>query len=153
VYIAVPPLYKVKLGNQEYYFEKESQLEDLLVRERFDDLEVHDRDGPRVKLTEAKWKRFTGALAEFEAGSRDCAPTSPHAAELVTRPPPRRHDVGFAATPAPLRAARNALTEAVTSASVRDVELGHVAGKAGGRKQKHTRREARKLFSCPVLLR
>ena len=40
VYIAVPPLYKVKLGNQEFYFEKESQLEDLLVRERFEDLEV-----------------------------------------------------------------------------------------------------------------
>ncbi|TML75914.1 MAG: DNA gyrase subunit B, partial [Actinobacteria bacterium] len=35
IYIAVPPLYKVKLGNQEFYFEKESQLEDLLVRERF----------------------------------------------------------------------------------------------------------------------
>ena len=31
VYIAVPPLYQVKLGNQDYYFEKEAQLEDLLV--------------------------------------------------------------------------------------------------------------------------
>ena len=40
IYIAVPPLYKVKLGNQEFYFEKESQLEELLVRERFGDLEV-----------------------------------------------------------------------------------------------------------------
>jgi DNA gyrase subunit B len=66
IYIAVPPLYRVKLGNQEYYFEKDSQLEDLLVRERFGDLDVHDRDGNEVKLTEAKWKRFTGALAEFE---------------------------------------------------------------------------------------
>src|SRR5262249_46107150 len=35
VYIAVPPLYKVKLGNQEFYFEKDAQLEELLVRERF----------------------------------------------------------------------------------------------------------------------
>ena len=59
IYIAVPPLYKVKLGNQEYYFEKDSQLEDLLVRERFGDIEVHDRDGNEVKLTEARWKRFT----------------------------------------------------------------------------------------------
>ena len=58
VYIAVPPLYKVKLGNQEFYFEKDSQLEDLLVRERFGDLEVTDRDGAEVKLTEAKWKRY-----------------------------------------------------------------------------------------------
>src|SRR6266566_8706637 len=66
VYIAVPPLYKVKLGNQEFYFEKDSQLEDLLVRERFGDLEVRDRDGSEVKLTEARWKRYTSALAEFE---------------------------------------------------------------------------------------
>jgi DNA gyrase subunit B len=66
VYIAVPPLYKVKLGNQEFYFEKEAQLEELLVRERFEALEVRDRAGAQVKLTETKWKRFIGALAEFE---------------------------------------------------------------------------------------
>src|SRR6201997_3204633 len=65
VYIAVPPLYKVKLGNQEFYFEKDAQLEDLLVRERFGELDVRDRDGNAVKLTEARWKRVTSALAEF----------------------------------------------------------------------------------------
>jgi DNA gyrase subunit B len=84
VYIAVPPLYKVKLGNQEYYFEKESQLEDLLVRERFGDLELHDRDGNLVKLTEARWKRFTSALAEFEGWSaRLRSDFGHHAADLV----------------------------------------------------------------------
>jgi DNA gyrase subunit B len=84
VYIAVPPLYKVKLGNQEYYFEKESQLEDLLVRERFGELEVHDRDGNDVKLTEAKWKRFTGTLAEFEGWfARLRSDYGHHAADLV----------------------------------------------------------------------
>jgi len=84
VYIAVPPLYKVKLGNQEYYFEKESQLEDLLVRERFDDLELRDRDGKDVKLTEARWKKFTGALAEFEGWSaRLRADYGHHASDLV----------------------------------------------------------------------
>ena len=60
VYIAVPPLYRVKLGNQEYYFEKDSQLEDLLVRERFDELDVRDRDGTQVKLTEAKLEAAHG---------------------------------------------------------------------------------------------
>jgi DNA gyrase subunit B len=84
VYIAVPPLYKVKLGNQEFYFEKESQLEDLLVRERFDDLEVLDRNGNQVKLTEARWKKFTGALAEFEGWSaRLRSDFGAQAAELV----------------------------------------------------------------------
>ena len=84
IYIAVPPLYKVKLGNQEYYFEKDSQLEDLLVRERFGELDVHDRDGNEVKLTEARWKRFTSALAEFEGWSaRLRADFGHHAADLV----------------------------------------------------------------------
>jgi DNA gyrase subunit B len=66
VYIAVPPLYKVKLGNQEFYFEKDAQLEELLVRERMGDLDVRDRTGEAVKLTEARWNRFSRSLAEFE---------------------------------------------------------------------------------------
>jgi len=84
VYIAVPPLYKVKLGNQEFYFEKESQLEDLLVRERFGDLNVEDRDRRQVKLSEARWKRFTSALAEFEGWTaRLRSDFGTHAAELA----------------------------------------------------------------------
>jgi DNA gyrase subunit B len=84
VHIAVPPLYKVKLGNQEYYFEKDSQLEDLLVRERFGELEVRDRGLSEVKLTEARWKRFTSALGEFEGWSaRLRADFGHHAADLV----------------------------------------------------------------------
>jgi DNA gyrase subunit B len=66
VYIAVAPLYRVKIGNQETYVEKESQFEDLLVRERIKDMEVTDRTGATQKLTEARYKRLAGALAEFE---------------------------------------------------------------------------------------
>src|SRR5918994_896928 len=66
IYIAVPPLYKVKLGNQEYYFEKDAQLEELLVRERVGELVVSSRAGEALKLTAARWGRFTRALAEFE---------------------------------------------------------------------------------------
>jgi DNA gyrase subunit B len=103
VYIAVPPLYKVKLGNQEFYFEKESQLEDLLVRERFGDLEITDGAGNAVKLTEAKWKRFTGALAEFEGWyARLRSDYGHHAAELVMRHRLIEHD---AVTPADLEKA------------------------------------------------
>jgi DNA gyrase subunit B len=103
VYIAVPPLYKVKLGNQEYYFEKESQLEDLLVRERFGDLEITDGAGNEVKLTEAKWKRFTGALAEFEGWfARLRSDYGHHAADLVMRHRLVEHD---ALTPADLEKA------------------------------------------------
>jgi DNA gyrase subunit B len=66
VYIAVPPLYKVKIGNQEFYFEKDAQLEDLLVRERFGGIEIDARGGDAVKLTEARWGKFVRALGEFE---------------------------------------------------------------------------------------
>jgi DNA gyrase subunit B len=66
VYIAVPPLYKVKLGNQEFYFEKDAQLEDLLVRERVGEIEIQPEEGESLKLTEARWRRFTRELAHFE---------------------------------------------------------------------------------------
>src|SRR6185437_11691885 len=64
VYIAVPPLYKVKLGNQEFYFEKDAQLEDLLARERIPQVKAADRFGNDVKLTEARWSRFTKEMAQ-----------------------------------------------------------------------------------------
>jgi DNA gyrase subunit B len=66
VYIAVPPLYRVKLGNQEFYFEKDSQLEDLLARERIPNVEATTRDGEPLKLTEAKWNRFVKDLHQYE---------------------------------------------------------------------------------------
>jgi len=66
VYIAVPPLYKVKLGNQEYYFEKDAQLEELLARERIPQVEIAARGGGGVKLSEAKWVRFSTALQQYD---------------------------------------------------------------------------------------
>jgi DNA gyrase subunit B len=65
----VPPLYRVKIGNQELYVEKEAQFEELLVRERVKDIDVTSRDGQTFKLTEARWGRFVRALAEFEGWS------------------------------------------------------------------------------------
>jgi DNA gyrase subunit B len=66
VYIAVPPLYKVKLGNQEYYFEKDAQLEELLARERIPQVEIAARGGTAVKLTDAKWGKLTTALLQYD---------------------------------------------------------------------------------------
>jgi DNA gyrase subunit B len=66
VYIAVPPLYRVKIGGREQYVEKESQFEDLLVRERVKDIEVASRDAQKQALTEARYGRFAKALNEFE---------------------------------------------------------------------------------------
>ena len=66
VYIAVPPLYKVKIGSAEYYFEKDAQLEELLARERIPNVEITSRDGDALKLTEAKWGRISSALQQYE---------------------------------------------------------------------------------------
>jgi DNA gyrase subunit B len=66
VYIAVPPLYRVKVGNREQYVEKETQFEDLLVREKVKDIDVAERNGQIQKLTETRYHRFTKALNEFE---------------------------------------------------------------------------------------
>src|SRR5207245_2453211 len=56
-------------GNREQYVEKESHFEELLVRERIKDMEVVDRRGQEVKLTETRYTRFTRALNEFEGWS------------------------------------------------------------------------------------
>jgi DNA gyrase subunit B len=66
VYIAVPPLYRVRLGGKEQYVEKESHFEELLLQERIKDMEVTDRGGESLKMTEARWGRFVRLLNEFE---------------------------------------------------------------------------------------
>jgi DNA gyrase subunit B len=66
VYIAVPPLYRVKIGNQEVYVEKESQFEELLVRERVKDMTVRDRGDSELSLTENRYGRFVRTLNEYE---------------------------------------------------------------------------------------
>ncbi|MGL6277941.1 MAG: DNA topoisomerase (ATP-hydrolyzing) subunit B [Gaiella sp.] len=83
VYIAVPPLYHVKLGNQEMYFEKEAQLEELLVRERVKDMTITDRSGAQTSLTEARWPRFARALSELDAWQAKLQTDHPGLSEFV----------------------------------------------------------------------
>ena len=66
VYIAKPPLYKLKNGKQETYVEKESELEELLLRDKLEQMEVADAGGEAHKLTATRWQRFNRRLKEHE---------------------------------------------------------------------------------------
>jgi DNA gyrase subunit B len=66
VYIAKPPLYKVKQGKSERYLEKDSELEELLLSDKLEKIRVHDRTGAEFKLTEARWQRYSRLLKQFE---------------------------------------------------------------------------------------
>ena len=84
IYIAVPPLYHVKLGNQEMYLEKDSQFEELLVRERVGSIEVQGRAGEQPRLTEARWQRFSRTTQELDGWSaRLRADFGPAATDVV----------------------------------------------------------------------
>jgi DNA gyrase subunit B len=48
------------------YFEKEHQLEELLIRERLEKIQTVDRNGSTSAITEAKLQRFSRALKEYE---------------------------------------------------------------------------------------
>jgi DNA gyrase subunit B len=69
IYIAKPPLYKLKQGRNERYIEKESELEDVLLSDKFEKISVFDRTGNEFKLTEARWQRYTRLLKQFEGWS------------------------------------------------------------------------------------
>jgi len=66
VYIAKPPLYKITQGSRERYIEKDSELEDLLLGDKWDKFAVFDRHGTQFKLTEARWQKFTRLLKQYE---------------------------------------------------------------------------------------
>jgi len=69
VYIAKPPLYKLKQGARERYIEKDSELEEILLADKWEKLNVFDRHGKQFKLTEARWQRFSRLLKQYEGWS------------------------------------------------------------------------------------
>jgi DNA gyrase subunit B len=66
VYIAKPPLYRVKQGNQETYLERESELEELLLRDKLEDFELTDAAGNTKKLTSSRWQAYVRRSKEYE---------------------------------------------------------------------------------------
>jgi DNA gyrase subunit B len=65
VYIAQPPLYRLKQGNQEQYIHKESQLEEILLRGRLEQIKVDNTD-TGFSFSETKYQRFLKLFSEYE---------------------------------------------------------------------------------------
>ena len=66
VFIAKPPLYKAKNGKTEVYIEKESELEEFLLRDKLEKYVLTDCKGSETKLSASKWQRFNRSLKEYE---------------------------------------------------------------------------------------
>ncbi len=65
IYIAQPPLYRLKQGNQETYIHKEAQLEDILLRGRLEQIKVDNTD-TGFSFSETKYQRFLKLFSEYE---------------------------------------------------------------------------------------
>ncbi|HEU0316191.1 MAG TPA: DNA topoisomerase (ATP-hydrolyzing) subunit B [Solirubrobacteraceae bacterium] len=81
VYIAKPPLYKLKQGSRERYIEKESELGEILVFDKLDKFKVSDRHGRELKLTEARWQKLLRLLRQYEGWSSSLRAT--HGSDVV----------------------------------------------------------------------
>ncbi len=69
VYIAKPPLYKLKQGRNERYIEKDTELEEILLQDKLERMEVTDRNSREFNLTHARWQRFSRLLKQYEGWS------------------------------------------------------------------------------------
>jgi DNA gyrase subunit B len=66
VYIAQPPLYRIKMGRNERYVKNDSELEKLLLGEKLAQITISDRYGTEQVFTETRHQRFAGALREYD---------------------------------------------------------------------------------------
>ncbi len=66
VYIAKPPLYKIKNGSKDVYIEKDSELEEMLLRDKLEKFKYVNGGAKEHTWTAARWQRFNRQFKEYE---------------------------------------------------------------------------------------
>ena len=66
VYLGKAPLYKLKNGSTDLYIEKESELEEVLLRDKLEKIEISGRDAGAFSLTHSRWQKFGRLLKQYE---------------------------------------------------------------------------------------
>jgi len=82
VYIAKPPLYRMTQGKSSRYIEKESELEQIILQDKYERLEIADREGRPLRLTEKRWQTFNRLLKQYEGWSSSLR--AEHGHDLIT---------------------------------------------------------------------
>ena len=82
VYLAKAPLYKIKSGQKDIYIEKESELEEYLLRDKLERMEVLASGGAEFSLTHARWQKFVRLLKQYEGWASTLR--AEHGTDLVT---------------------------------------------------------------------
>ncbi len=82
VYIAKPPLYRMTQGKSSRYIEKESELEQIILQDKYERLEIADREGRPLRLTEKRWQTFNRLLKQYEGWGSSLR--AEHGHDLIT---------------------------------------------------------------------
>ncbi len=66
VYIARPPLYRLTRGQKHRYIERDTELEEILLGDKFEKIQVLDSNGNEFKLTDTRWTRLSRLVKQYE---------------------------------------------------------------------------------------
>ena len=69
VYIAKPPLYKLKQGRRERYIESEGELEEILLLDKLERFEITDRNGRELEADRGSLAAPRTPVRQFEAAA------------------------------------------------------------------------------------